>query len=178
MRLKPIALIALILCVGCASSVALGDEGCRDFKWDVSRERALFVGTATTIAAGADLKSAPTLVPNRLYQLQLMLLDQVSFVVAPGKKYHADGERAGVAALRLPAGGSYRIALDMPVWIDVAANGSLVPAKDFQGQHDCTAPHKIVEFDLAADQALILQLSGATGDSVRLTITPSPTRKF
>jgi hypothetical protein len=74
--------------------------------------------------------------------------------------------------------GSYRVAVDMPFWIDVVSNGALVAAKDFQGQHGCTAPHKIVEFELVGTRPFFLQLSNAAADSVRLTITATPARKL
>jgi hypothetical protein len=178
MRSKSTAAMFLLISMLAAAPAARADPGCTDFKWDATKERALFSGTADSISAGTDLKSAPTVVPNRLYQLQLMSLERVNFALTPGKKYHADGEKGGIATLRIPAGGSYRIALDLPVWIDVVADGSLIPARDFQGQHDCTAPHKIVEFDLAGDLPLVLQVSGSTSDSVRLTVTASPPRKL
>jgi len=49
-------------------------------------------------------------------------------------------------------------------------------ATDFQGQHGCSAPHKIVQFDFTAMQPLILQLSGASVDHILVTITPTPAR--
>jgi hypothetical protein len=161
-----------------AAGPALADDSCRDFKWDVSAERALFAGTATTLASGTDLKSAPTIEPNHFYQLQLKPQDQVSFAAAPGKKTQPAGVYAGLARVKISQPGSYRFALDAPFWIDVVSSGTLLAAQDFQGQHDCTAPHKIVEFDLAASQSLVLQLSGAISDSVRLTITHTPSRKL
>jgi len=88
-----------------------------------------------------------------------------------------DGAYAGIAVVTVPAPGSYRLAVDIPFWIDVVSEGALVKAKDFQGQQGCSAPHKIVEFELAGAQPFVVQLSGATADSVRLTITPSPMRK-
>jgi hypothetical protein len=54
----------------------------------------------------------------------------------------------------------------------------LVAAKDYQGQHACSAPHKIVEFDLVGVQPFVVQISNAATDSVLLTVTPSPVRKF
>jgi hypothetical protein len=116
----------LALIVGLASP-ALTDEACLDFKWDVSKERALF---------------------------------------------------ADLLTLKIPAPGSYRIAGDLPFWIDVVSNGDLVAAKDYQGQHACSAPHKIVEFDLVGVQPFVVQISNAATDSVLLTVTPSPVRKF
>jgi hypothetical protein len=161
-----------------AAIPALADDTCRDFKWDVSAQRALFAGTATSLVSGSDLKSAPTIVPNHFYQLQLKPQEQVSFVAAPGKKAQPAGAYAGLARVKISQPGNYRFALDAPFWIDVVSNGTLLVAQDFQGQHDCAAPHKIVEFELVGSQSLVLQLSSAISDSVRLTVTPTPSRKL
>ena len=103
-------------------------------------------------------------------------LDKVVFAATPGKK-PSGVANAGMLTFTLPASGAYRVALDMPVWIDVAANGALMQPKDFEGQHSCAAPHKIVEFDLKGTRPFFLQLSG-TPDSVRLTLTAAPARKL
>jgi hypothetical protein len=167
----------LVLALGCAVRPAFA-EGCLDFKWDVSKERALFAGTAETINAGKTSGSAPTVVPNRLLKLMLAPQDQVTFAAAPAKKGANPAAFAGLVALKVAAPGSYRIALDLPFWIDVVSNAALLPAKDFEGQHDCAAPHKIVEFELAGAQPFIVQFSGAASNSVLVTVTPTPPRKF
>jgi hypothetical protein len=167
----------LVLAAAAAPFPAPADDGCVDFKWDVSKERALFAGAPAAMTAGHDLKSAPLVVPDRLYKLRLTSQDGVTFAVNPAKKM-AGPVFAGLATLKIPGPGGYRIALDLPSWIDVVSNGALVAAKDFQGQHACSAPHKIVEFDLDAAQSLLLQLSNASSESVLVTITPSPSRKL
>ena len=172
----PAVSFLLALLLGSAAVPAFADETCAGFKWDVSKERALFAESAVPLAAGKDRMSAPAVVPNRLYQLRLTPQDHVAFVTPPARKMLADGAYAGIAVLKIPASGSYRVAVDVPFWIDVVSDGALVKAKDFQGQQGCSAPHKIVEFDLAGAQPFVVQLSGATADSVRLTITPSPMR--
>jgi hypothetical protein len=160
------------------SAQAFADDACVDFKWDVTQERALFAATATPLSAGTDSKSAPTMLLNHLYELKLMPQGHVSFAASPGKKTPSAGSNAGIVAFKLPGSGSYRIAVDMPFWIDVVSNGALVAAKDFQGQHGCSAPHKIVEFDLVGTRPLFLQLSNAAPQSVRLTITATPARRL
>jgi hypothetical protein len=157
---------------------ALAEDGCLDFKWDVTRERTLFAGTPAVVSAGKDLKSALVIVPDRLYKMKLSSQEQVTFPVVPGKKLAASGTFGGVAALKIAAAGSYRFSIDLPVWIDVVANGMLVAAKDFEGQHACSAPHKIVEFELAGGLPLILQMSNSSSEDVLLTVTPSPARKL
>ncbi len=156
---------------------ALADNDCVDFKWDVSKERALFAQAPGELTAGKDPKSAPVIVPNRLYKLRLAVQDQVVFSTAPGKNT-ATPAFAGLARLRIAEPGSYRIAIDLPLWIDVVSNGTLVQPTDYQGQHACSAPHKIVVFDLAGSQPVILQISNALQDDVLLTVTAAPPRKL
>jgi hypothetical protein len=162
--------LALGLLIGAAPTRALTDDACAGFKWDVSQERALFGSPALAQPAGKERTSATNIVPNHLYELQLEPQSQVTFSVPPGKKT-ADGSYAGLAALKVPASGSYRFSLDLPFWIDVVINSKLVPAKDYEGQRGCNAPHKIVVFDVDANRKILLQISGASQPVVRLTVT-------
>ncbi len=161
-----------------AAMPAFADDACVDFKWDVSPQRALFAGSATPLAAAADSKTAPVILLNHLYELKLLAQEHVNFAVTPGKKIPRAGSYAGLVAFKIPAGGSYRVAIDMSFWIDVVSNGALVTATDFQGQHGCSSPHKIVEFDLLGTRPFLLQLSNAAADNVRFTITATPARKL
>jgi hypothetical protein len=167
----------LTAAVGIGSAPSVADD-CVDFKWDVAQERALFAGTAATLNAGADAKSAPAMQLGHLYELKLSSQDQVTFAVTPGKKSPRSDSHAGLVTFKIPAAGSYRVSIDMPFWIDVVHDGALVAANDFQGQHGCNSPHKIVMFDLQGARPFILQLSNAAPQSVRLTITATPARKL
>ncbi|MEP6547329.1 MAG: hypothetical protein ABJD53_07660 [Gammaproteobacteria bacterium] len=180
MQSIPRMAFALLLALGFAitATPVHGDDGCIDFKWDVSKERALFAGTPSAIKAGMDAKSAPVIVPNRLYKLRLAAPAQVTFALSPLKKKAAEGAFAGLARLKISAAGSYRVAIDVPVWIDVVSRGALVAAKDYEGQHNCSAPHKIVEFELSGAQPLILQFSNGRSENILLTVTPTPARKL
>jgi len=171
-------LLVLGLILGGAAVPASADDGCLDFKWDVSKERALFAAVPTALQAGRDPMSAPTVVPNRLYSLQLSAQDQVTFKVNPPAKKSAAAGYAGLATLNISTPGIYRIAMELPSWIDVVADGALLQATDYQGQHECSAPHKIVEFELAGTRPFVLQLSNVTKDKILLTVTPAPPRKF
>jgi hypothetical protein len=163
--------------VGGAAVPAVADNDCVDFKWDVSKERALFAQAPVELTAGKDAKSAPGIVPNRLYKLRLAVQDHVVFSVPPGRKMTGTPAFAGLAAMRIEAPGSYRVAIDLPLWVDVVSNGNLVQPTDYQGQHACSAPHKIVVFDLGS-QPVILQFSNAFQDDVLLTVTAAPARKL
>ena len=168
-------LLALLLLTLSATGRA---QDCVDFKWDVTSERALFAAAATPLPAGTTPKTAPSVLLNHLYELKLMPQEQVTFAVSPAKKAPKPESHAGIVSFKLPARGSYRVAIDMPFWIDVVSDGALVAATDFQGQHGCSAPHKIVEFELGGTRPFFLQLSDAAPDSVRLTITAVPARKL
>jgi len=170
--------ILLALVLAGATSTARADDSCVDFKWDVSKERALFAGAPAALKGGKDSASAPIVVPNRLYTLHLEAQDSVAFSVTPAKKPSASPAYAGIATLKIPVPGSYRVSVDLPIWIDVVSQGTLVAAKDYQGQHACSAPHKIVEFELLGMRPFTLQFSNAAADSISLTVTPSPARKF
>ena len=161
-----------------AAAPALADNDCMDFKWDVSKERALFAQAPVELTAGKDPTSAPGVVPNRLYKLRLAVQDRVVFSAPPGRKMTAIPAFAGLAILSIAAPGSYRIAIDLPIWIDMVSNGNLVQPTDYQGQHACSAPHKIVVFDLAGAQSVVLQFSNASQDDVLLTVTAAPPRKL
>jgi hypothetical protein len=156
---------------------AFAADPCSGFKWDISKEHALFDGPGVALPAGKDVASAPTIGADRLYQLQLLPQTKVTFALAPGKRMLTDGAYAGLAVLKLDSPGNYRVSVDLPFWIDVIANGKLAATRDFQGQQSCDAPHKIVEFDLSDAKQFVLQVSGAAKATVRLTVTQAPSPK-
>jgi hypothetical protein len=175
MRLNlPVCL--MLIAVSAARAFAAGP--CTGFKWDVSRELALFAGPSATLSAGKDASSAPSLSADRFYELQLLPQTDVTFDVEPGRNTAKDGSYAGLAELRLAEPGNYRVAVDAPLWIDVAGDGKLATATDFQGQQSCDGPHKIVEFELTGARRFLLQISGSAKAAVRLTVTRAPARKL
>jgi len=169
MRAKSIVFSLLILC-GSAPGAHAADP-CAGFKWDLKRELALFRGPAAVLAAGKSVSAAPALSTNRLYRLSLVAQSQVAFASPPGKATPAEEAYAGLAVLKVPKPGNYRIAVDVPFWIDVVADGKLAAVTDFQGQQSCDAPHKIVEFELRDATRFILQISGSMKPVVRVTVT-------
>jgi hypothetical protein len=176
-RNKAVSML-LALLLGGAALPASADDSCVDFRWDVSRERILFAAVPAELTAGYDRASAPLIVPNRLYRLRLRAQDTVAFAVSPGKQLTGTPAFAGLARLKIAAPGSYRVAVDVPFWIDVVSNGALVRPTDYQGQHSCSAPHKIVVFDLAGAKPFTLQFSNAVMEHILLTVTLAPPRKF
>jgi len=165
---------ALLLAL--AAPAVFADGRCTGFKWDVSKEVALFDTASLALPAGKSAEASPAIEPDRLYGLQLQPQTEVTFAVTPGRSTARDGSFAGLALLTLKTPGNYRVAVDTPLWIDVVVKGQLATVTDYQGQQNCEGPHKIVEFDLAGATQFIVQLSGANAASIRLTVTKTPAR--
>jgi hypothetical protein len=145
-------------------------DPCAGYKWDVSAERALFAAAAKPIAAGKDRASAAAAVANQLFAVTLHPVSEVSFPTTPGRT-PPSGSFAGIVALTVPAPGKYRISVDVPLWIDVSGGTTLAPVLDYEGQHECSAPRKVVVFDLQGATNWLLELSAADRAAVRLAIT-------
>lgn len=163
--------VTLLLVVAAAGTARSQGDPCAGYQWDLSKERALFAESGKRLIAGKDRTSAAAILSGQLYALELLPANQVSFPVAPGKDSTSDSY-AGVVALRVPSAGKYRVAVDLPLWIDVIAGAKLLSPLDYEGVHGCSAPRKVVVFDLEGSSDWLLQLSAADRAPVRLTVTP------
>jgi hypothetical protein len=164
-------LAALLL--GLAAGAAHADDPCAGFKWNVTRERALFAGQPQALTASQGAASAPELSPERLYDISLWPQAGLALRVPAGSKSRFEGASAGFARLSVPAAGRYRVSLGQPGWIDLVGEQGVIPSSDFSGQHGCSTPHKVVQFELPAGSVL-LQLTGVTGSHVELALTRAP----
>jgi hypothetical protein len=163
---------ALMAGVLCQSAAAADAEGCKHFKWDVSRELAVMQQPAQAItAAAAPGAHLPLLDVGTLYSLQLADQSGVTFAVGPAKTRSVPGAHAGLAQFRVKKAGHYRVSITTGHWVDVVDGAQLVPSVDFQGHVGCERPSKIVEFDLPAQRTLTLQFSGASDSEVMMAIT-------
>ena len=168
--LLPILAVAL-LSFGATRPSRADTDPCAGYKWDVSAERALFALAAKPALAGKDRASAGAVVPSQFYAVTLLPVSEVSFPATPGRT-PPSGSFAGIIGLTVPAVGKYRIAVDVPLWIDVVGGAAVAPVLDYEGLHECSAPRKIVVFDLEGRKDWALQLSAADRLTVRLTVTP------
>lgn len=160
------------------SAVSQAADPCAAFKWDVSREVALFTTAPAAAEAAEDAGSAPTLVAGRLYALTLKPQEAVRYAVPSTKKMLADGAFGGLLKFRVEQAGVYRVAIDAGFWLDVVHQGKALPAADFNGSTGCAGPRKVVVYELPAGTDLLLQLGAASSAQARLTVTPvaTPTR--
>jgi hypothetical protein len=163
----------LILCAARSvrAQTPVQADPCAGYKWDVSTERALFAATPKGVAAGKDRASAAAVAANRLFSVDLHPLSEVSFPVTPARA-PSSGSFAGLVSLHVPAFGKYRVSVDVPLWIDVAGGAILAPVLDYEGLHECSAPRKVVVFDLQGGTDWVLELSAADRAAVRLVVTP------
>ena len=166
-------LLSMLLLSGATTVAAAADEPCTGGKWDITQEHALFSKPPEAISAGHDLASAPVMKAQKMYELALSPQSGVTFILPPAKKMLADGAFAGLVHMQVPAAGAYRVSLDQGFWIDVVGDQKFIESTDFGGVPGCTAPRKVVIFNLPAGD-VVLQLSAATKDHVRVTLTPAP----
>ena len=161
------------LLLGFSGAAVYADDPCAGFKWSVTHERALFAGNAQAVTAAPDAGSAPALAAEHLYDISLLPQATLALRVPAGTKSRFEGAFAGFTHLNIAAPGLYRISLDQPGWIDLVGEQGVIASSDFSGQHGCSAPHKVVQFELPAG-GLLLQLTGVAGAHVELTLTPAP----
>jgi hypothetical protein len=176
MRMRTLAAASLIIATPLAAPAqqnSVAADPCARYKWDVTRERALFADAASPVTGAKDGQAPPRIAIGRAYRVELAPAGQVVFPAAPGKTFPAEGRYSGVVAFTVPVAGSYRVAVDQPLWIDVVTDSHLVTPTDYEGEHGCDAPRKIVQFPLDAHKTLLLQLSGAGEPAVRITIVPA-----
>lgn len=159
--------------LGLLSSLAAADDPCSRFKWDVTRERALFEQTPQVIRGAGDGTAAADLLPERLYELSLVAQTEMKLSVPLGKKSDFPAAFGGFARLHIPEAGPYRIALDQSGWIDILGAQGVITSNDFAGGTGCSAPGKLVQFALPAG-TVMLQLTGIKSSHIRLTLTRSP----
>lgn len=148
--------------------------GCGAFGWDVTRELALMRTPATPVSAGTDSATTASIVTNRHYTVTLPPQEQARFAMSPARPSRDATPRGGSLRFTVGSDGRYRISITSRHWIDVIADGRPVDSAGHQGAGDCALVHKIVEFELRAGAALVLQLSGSADQAVDLAITASP----
>jgi hypothetical protein len=172
-----LANVARLVAFGIAAgpvTAARADDPCAAFSWNVTHERALFATAAQALTAARDAASAPTIDPDRQYELSLAPREQVHLAAAPARKNHgAETGFAGLVRLHISAPGSYRVSIAAQAWIDVVGDNMLIGSSDFAAAHGCDAPHKIVQYDLQPG-TFLLQLTGATSQHVRVVLTRPP----
>ena len=147
---------------------------CSDFEWNMTHELDLFRTTAHPVRAASEIRVAPRLDAEQLYEVTLTAQDGVHFAVTPQGRRVVEGAHAGVVRIGVPAGGHYRLSASGPVWVDAVADGEVVPANSFNGHSRCTLIHKSVDYTLRAGSELVVQFSQSPSTTVRFALTAVP----
>lgn len=166
---------ATLLALAALTSNALAaDDPCQAFKWDLSRERALFAAPAAAPIDGNAMPPAAFVV-DQAVDIRLRPQASLKLPVPSAKPMLTDGAWAGFATFTVPRPGLYRIALDSHLWIDVLDGTLALTSVDFGGPGSkCPAPQKVVIYDLPAGKLLTLQISDATEPRARVIVTRVP----
>ena len=148
------------------------DDGCASFTWDVSRELAAMRTPAAP--ANATPKATPagqTLELGKHYSATLLPQAAVNFVVPPARQRKAAQPKAGLLSFKTEKSGRYRVSITSSHWIDLLNGVTVIDSMGHEGRGGCGPLHKIVEFELPANTAITLQLSGNDDAVVGIIVT-------
>jgi hypothetical protein len=169
MKFAAYALLVLVVNAASAQTPVVTDP-CRQFKWDVSTESALFRSSPTAVVTARARAEAAAISPETLYQVQLHPQEDVKLVAPISKKMLDDGAFGGLVKIHLTHPGAYRISVDAGFWVDIADGSSTLARSDFSGSQNCTTPRKVVLYELPAGKDLYVQLTGASVPHALLTV--------
>jgi hypothetical protein len=145
-------------------------DSCRANGWDMSGEIAAFKSTAENLPAAVGQFNLPPLELGVLYVLKLSPQTSVQYPQVSTKKSLVHNPLGGLATLTVPADGQYRITVDSPLWIDVVGPDGTIAPSAYTGWHECRLFRKSIEYSLPGGKPLILQLSEATPELIRIVI--------
>lgn len=165
---KRLAAAVLIPLLGLAPASAAGLTGCGNFKWPVTRERALLTTSdLPNLASGVD---APTL-PPLAAKLALRPVADAG-LPKPSERTRKPGTFAGFLRLGQIPAGTYTVSVSDYAWIDVLQNGSSLRPMDISEASGCDGIQRVLRFDLAAGSTTI-QVGSVAANTIRLAVTPS-----
>lgn len=177
----PAALICLLLLANCASRPVPelppqrvmeemhGD--CTNFSWDLSREFAIWNGSAATVAASNAPDDAPSVVLDQRMRISLAAQDRVRFAHAPETDRGGADRFAGLVAFVPARDGIFRISASSGVWIDAVQDGALVSSARFEMQTGCDSIFKSVAYRLRGGEPVVIQINGARTAEISLLVS-------
>ena len=157
--------------VGNSGTASANGAECSGFQFDVSKELKVFGGKPRAVTATTAVAKAPAVDINQLYSIDLNDQSKVTFTVTPGKSTVADGSFAGLLQIKSPRAQTIRVTSTEHAWIDVLSGGKLVDSTRHTGSGNCNLLRKVVEFTVAPDKPVTLQVSGSTVKQIKLAVT-------
>jgi hypothetical protein len=154
-----IAVLAVLL------GSARAEDDCDKFAWPLVHERALFAATGKLSVKAGETFAA---IPKDAFVLRLQA--DAGFAMPPERKPKSEKWFGGIVRLQaLDKPSIYQVTLSEEAWIDVVQDGRYARSVGSSGRSDCPGVRKSVRFQLGA-APFVLQLSGATSDSVAVAI--------
>lgn len=145
---------------------------CGDFAMDVTREATAWAGPAAAAVTAARAQGeAPAILPGVVVPVALHPHPEVVFDVPPERDRSASGTFSGHLRVILPEAGLWRVAASNGLWFDAVVGGAIVPSAAFEMQTQCSAPFKVVVFDLPAGP-VDLQFNGSPAPEVQVMVLP------
>ncbi len=144
-------------------------SGCAAFKWPLEVERKAFEDIALEKVASGTARGGWK---DQAFALTLQPDAEVAYTLPPAKKKKdAAGPRfGGIIAFAAPEkGGAYQVTLSEEGWIDLIQQGASLHSSDHSGVKDCPGLRKSVRFTVG-EAPVVLQISGAPGESVKVAI--------
>jgi len=114
------------------------------------------------------LSAAGELVVGRAYRVPLRPVGTVRFAVPQGRAAKP-GSRAGAFGFAVARAGTYRVALDSGLWVDVVGGGRALASTAHGHGPACSGVRKMVDFAMAPGR-YVLQLSGADTAEARVMV--------
>src|SRR5690606_38827196 len=128
---------------------------CSAFQMDVGAEVELFQRPPLAVVAAADAAAAITIEHGQVYEVRLQSQKQVRYMAQPARKPDP-AQSGGMLRIMVAEGGSYRVSVDAPGWVDAVFAGEPLHTQDFRSDRDCGGPTKIVTFNVPAGAELLL----------------------
>jgi molybdate transport system substrate-binding protein len=144
-------------------------QACSGFQFDVSKELKMFESAPRKVTAAPS--AATDIAMNQLYAVTLADQSKVKFATAPAKSTAADGSFAGVLKVTSPRTQTIRVTATQAAWLDVISGGKLIESTRHTGSGNCKLLRKVVEFTVAPDQPVIIQVSGSREKQIKLAVT-------
>lgn len=161
-------LAVAVLMLGLAPAYAAEPAGCENFKWPVTRERALLTTpNLPNLNSGADASTLPPFAAT----LKLQPAANAG-LPKPSDRAQKPGTFAGYLRLGQVPGGVYTISVSDYAWVDVVQDGSYLTPAAFSGVTGCNGIRKTMRFDLSPGPAT-MQISGVATDTIHFAVTPS-----
>jgi len=151
--------------------------GCDNYAANLTTEMRLMSMNAVQINAASQAAEAPQVRTSQVFSINLLPQSQVHFALAPAQDRGGPERWAGLVALGTLPKGNWRVSADKSVWIDLIGSGQLLPSPAFEMQTECPTIFKTVVFEAPGTVTVLLQISGATTQSVRLLITSAEPNK-